>query len=72
MRTRTCVARMATMIVLLVAATGLLTACGHEGAVTGAAVGAVVGGAIGSTYDDPYYHDPYYYAVSPGEYENDW
>ncbi len=71
MTTRAQVARLATVLILVVACAGLLTACGHGGALTGAALGAAVGGAIGSTYDDPYYYgDPYYYSVSPGEYEN--
>ncbi len=72
MKTSAQVARMATVLILVVACAGLLTACGSAGAVTGAAIGAVAGGAIGSTFDDPYYHgDPYYYSVSPGEYENE-
>lgn len=71
MTTRSQMARMATVLILVVACAGLLSACGSGGAIAGAAVGAAVGGAIGSTYDDPYYNDPYYYSVSPGEYENE-
>lgn len=71
MSTRIRVARMATVLILVVACAGLLAACGHGGTIAGAAVGAAVGGAIGSTYDDHYHDDPYYYAVSPGEYENE-
>ena len=62
--------RLAILLILIVAAAGLLPGCGSAGAITGAALGAAVGGAIGSTYDDPYYYeDPYYYATGPAEYE---
>ncbi|MDJ0974354.1 MAG: hypothetical protein QNJ98_07850 [Planctomycetota bacterium] len=68
--------RLAAVLVLLVAATGLLTACGG-GAAAGALIGAGVGAAIGSTYDDCYYYDCgcydcdpyYYYKAGDGDYD---
>lgn len=69
--------RLAAVLVLLVASTGLLTACGG-GAAAGALIGAGVGAAIGSTYDDDCYYydcgcydcDPYYYyKAGDGDYD---
>lgn len=70
--------RLAVVLVLLVATTGLLTACG--GAAAGALVGAVTGAAIGSAIDDCYGYDCgcydcdpyYYYKAGPADYDTAW
>ena len=57
------------LLLLLVAATGLLSGCG-AGAAAGGLIGAGIGTAVGAAIDNPYYYgDPYYYKVGPAEYD---
>lgn len=62
------ITRYAALLVLLIAGVGFLPGCG-AGAAAGGLIGAGIGTAIGASIDQPYYNDPYYYAVGPAEYE---
>ena len=60
------------VLAMIVAIAGLLPGCG-AGAAAGGLIGAGVGTAIGASIDQPTYHgDPYYYATSPAEYDEEW